>query len=124
MAILATIFILQIDAVKKAHIRGLLNAFKVPSQSTLKTQQEANEQAKEAAHMPGQIEDLTDLLEEDWKSLGSVREMGLDMAKFFRKELEKTWGSKHLAILDETEAGNWVMGVGVFIYEFNLEVTL
>ena len=45
----------QINAVKKAHICGLLNAFKVPSQSTLKTQQEANEQAKEATCTPGQI---------------------------------------------------------------------
>ena len=62
----------QIDAVKKAHICGLLNTFKVPSQSTLRTQQEANEQAKEATHMPGQIEDLTDLLAEDWSALGSV----------------------------------------------------
>ena len=65
----------------------------MPSQSTLKTQQEANEQAKEAACTPGQIEDLTDLRAEDWKSLGSVQEMGLDTAKFFQQELEKTWGS-------------------------------
>ena len=74
--------------------------------------------------MPGQIEDLTDLLAEDWKSLGSVREMGLDTAKFFRQELEKTWGSKHLTVLDETKARNWVMGVGVLVYEFSLKVTL
>ena len=35
----------QVNAIKKAHIRGLLNAFKVPSQLTLKTQQEVNEQS-------------------------------------------------------------------------------
>ena len=85
----------------------------MPSQSTLKTQQEVNEQAKEATCTPGQIEDLTDLLAEDWSVLGSVWQMGLDTAKFFRQELEKTWGSKHLAVLDEIEAGNWVMGVSV-----------
>ena len=60
---------------------------------------------------PGQIEDLCDLLAEDWKSLGSVREMGLDTQKFFRVELEPSWGSKHLAVLDEEEAGKWLMGV-------------
>ena len=36
---------LQADTVKKAHIRGLVNAFKVPTQSILKTQEQANCQA-------------------------------------------------------------------------------
>ena len=31
--------------VKRAHVRGLLHAFKVPTQSILRTQQQANEQA-------------------------------------------------------------------------------
>ena len=38
----------QMDAVKKAHVRSLLLAFKVPSQSTLRTQQQAAEQASKS----------------------------------------------------------------------------
>ena len=37
----------QVDAVKRAHVRGLLHAFKVPTQSILRTQKQANEQARE-----------------------------------------------------------------------------
>ena len=55
---------------------------------------------------PGQIENLTDLLAEDWSALGSVREMGLDTSKFFHEELEKSWESAHLAVFDGEEAGN------------------
>ena len=44
---------------------------------------------EEAARTPGQIEDLCDLLAEDWTSLGSVREMGIDTAKFFRVEMNR-----------------------------------
>ena len=40
-----SIYLFQIDDVKKAHVRGLLNAFKVPSQSIRRTQQQAAEQA-------------------------------------------------------------------------------
>ena len=29
------------------------------------------------------------------------------MAKFFRTEMENTWGQKHLAVFDEVEAWNW-----------------
>ena len=60
---------------------------------------------------PGQIEDLTDLLVEDWAQLGRVREMGGDTQKFFRQEMERTWGQKHLAIFPEDEAQKWVLGV-------------
>ena len=57
------------------------------------------------------IKDLTDLLAEDWSQLGSTLEMGEKTAKFFQMELENTWGSKHLAIFDEEEAPNWILGV-------------
>ena len=60
---------------------------------------------------PGQIEDLCDLLAEDWISLGSVREMGDATQKFFRAEMEKTWGEKHLGMFSEEEAKKWVLGV-------------
>ena len=59
------------------------------------------------------IEDLTDLLTEDWASLGSIREMGSTTAKFFRQEMEATWGSKHLAVFSEDEAKNWILGVSI-----------
>ena len=62
---------------------------------------------------PGNIEVLTDLLAEDWAKLGSVKEMGEKTQRFFREELEKTWGSKHLAVLSEEEAKNWLLGVSV-----------
>ena len=130
------------NEVKRAHVRGLLHAFKVPTQSILRTQQQANEQASkyssirllvpriiclpfvsrsplqlislltEAANRtPGQIEDLCDLLAEDWVTLGSVREMGDATQKFFRAEMEKSWGEKHLCVFSEEEAKKWVLGV-------------
>ena len=60
---------------------------------------------------PGSIEDLTDLLAEDWSQLGSVRDLGAGNKRFFREELEKSWGQKHLAVLDEEEAQKWLLGV-------------
>ena len=59
----------------------------------------------------GNIEVLTDLLAEDWSQLGSTCEMGEKTAKFFQMELENTWGSKHLAVFDEEEARNWILGI-------------
>ena len=59
------------------------------------------------------IEDLTDLLAEDWSKLGSVRDMGADSKRFFRAEMEKSWGKKHLAVLDEEEAKKWLLGVSI-----------
>ena len=61
----------------------------------------------------GNIEDLTDLLGEDWSQFGSTCEMGKKTAKFFRMELENTWGSKHLAVFDKEEARNWILGVSI-----------
>ena len=63
---------------------------------------------------PGTIEDLTDLLAEDWSKLGSVRDMGEASKRFFRAEMEQTWGHKHLAVLDENEAQKWLLGVRIF----------
>ena len=57
--------------------------------------------------------DLTDLLTEDWTTLGTTREIGEKTAKFFWTELENTWGSAHLAIFSDEEAKNWVLGVSV-----------
>ena len=59
------------------------------------------------------IEDLTDLLAEDWAKLGAVKEMGADTERFFRQEMEKTWGAKHLAVFSEEEARKWVLGVSI-----------
>ena len=79
----------------------------------------------------GNIEDLTDLLAEDWSQLGSTHEMGEKTAKFFWMELENTWGSKHLAVFDKEEACNWILGVsialpigGSTLTKFGLEVVL
>ena len=77
---------------------------------------------EEAARTPGQIEDLCDLLAEDWTSLGSVREMGIDTAKFFRVEMEQTWGSKHLTVFDDEEASKWILGVSVLLIKVDLVV--
>ena len=57
------------------------------------------------------MEDLTDLLLEDWKCLGSVRELGQDSLRFIRMEMERSWGSDKLGVFDEKEAQKWVLGV-------------
>ena len=67
------------------------------------------------------IEDLTDLLAEDWASLGSVREMGSTTAKFFRQEMEATCQpvlTKHLVVFSEDEAKNWILGVSTHFPTF------
>ena len=64
------------------------------------------------------IEDLTDLLAEDWASLGCVREMGSTTTKFFHQEMELTSGSKHLAVFSEDEAKNWILGVSTHFPTF------
>ena len=37
--------------------------------------------------------------------------MGVDTVRFFRQEMERTWGGKHLTVFDEEEAKNYVLGV-------------
>ena len=59
----------------------------------------------------GQVDDLTDLLLEDWRKLGSCREMGETTLKYVRTEMERTWGSDHLAVFEEGEAQKWLLGV-------------
>ena len=59
---------------------------------------------------------LTDLLLEDFKSFGTCQELGEESAKFIRNELETTWGSSHLTVLDEQEAQKWLLGVGACFY--------
>ena len=57
------------------------------------------------------MEDLTDLMMEDWQQLGSYREVGETTMKFIRTEMERTWGESHLAVLEEGEAQRWLLGV-------------
>ena len=77
-----------------------------------------------AERNPGAIEDLTDLLAEDWSQLGSVRDMGAANKRFFHAEMEKCWGQKHLAVLDEEEAQKWLLGVTrLFLIKGGLAVT-
>ena len=64
---------------------------------------------------PGTIKDLTDLLAEDWSQLGSIWDMGAANKRFFRAEMEQTWGQKHLAVLDKEEAHKWLLGVHIDI---------
>ena len=66
--------------------------------------------------IPGQIETLTDLLLEDFKSFRTCQELGEESANFIRHELKTTWGSSHLAVLDEQEAQKWLLGVGTCFY--------
>ena len=60
---------------------------------------------------PGKIDDLTDLLLEDWRRLGNVREIGKDTLRFIRLEMERSWGDKKLSVFEEGEAQKWVLGV-------------
>ena len=138
---------LQVEAVKQSH--ALLNAFKMPTQSMVKTMQEAEEQSSKhltfiqyhcttpnqlhfklsyillfqfSEWESGNIDHLTNLLAEDWAKLGTTREIVEKTAHFFQTELENTWGFKHLAIFEDEEAKNWVLGVGIF-HKFDLEFT-
>ena len=54
--------------------------------------------------VPGKVEDLTDLLLEDWQKLGNCREIGEATLRFIRTEMERSWGDKKLAVFDEAEA--------------------
>ena len=56
---------------------------------------------------------LMDLLAKDWAKLGSIKEMGEKMQRFFHEEHKKTWGTKHLAVFSEEEAKSWTLGVSV-----------
>ena len=65
---------------------------------------------------PGDIEALTDYLLEDYKNFPKVPEFGEETACFIRKEMEDTWGSKHLSVLPKAEAQHWILGVGFFTH--------
>ena len=60
---------------------------------------------------PGNVEVLTDLLLEKWRNVPEARQLGEESAKFFRQEMEATWGQGHLAVLSEDEAQKWLLGV-------------
>ena len=62
---------------------------------------------------PGKIEDLTDLLLEDWVQLGSCRELGETTMSFTHEELERTWREEHATVFDEQEAQKWLVGVKI-----------
>ena len=66
------------------------------------------------ARNPGDIDSLADLLLSDMKNFPQVRELGKKSARFIREELEKTWGSSHLAVLSEEEAQKWLLGVCLY----------
>ena len=65
---------------------------------------------------PGNVEVLTDLLLEKWCNVPEARQLGEESAKFFRQEMEATWGQGHLAVLSEDEAQRWLLGVSPFFY--------
>ena len=67
------------------------------------------------ARNPGDIDSLADLLLSDMKNFPQVRELGEMSARFIREELEKTWGSSHLAVLSEEEAQKWLLGVCLYL---------
>ena len=129
----------------KANLRAIIQSFVLPTQKLKKTAEEVEAQYKSRCcyfygnllshlelrfprqplphsiisildRVPGQIETLTDLLLEDFKSFGTCQELGAESAKFIHNELETTWGSSHLAVLDEQEAQKWLLGVGAFVY--------
>ena len=66
------------------------------------------------------MEDLTDLLLEDWRKLGNCREIGEATLRFIRTEIERSWGDKKLAVFDEAEAQKWVLGVRLLSTELPL----
>ena len=66
---------------------------------------------------PGNVEVRMDLLLEKWRNVPEARQLGEESAKFFRQEMEATWGQGHLAILSEDEAQKWLLGVS-FMFMF------
>ena len=68
--------------------------------------------------VPGKVEDLTDLLLEDWAQLGSCRELGESTSRFLREEMERTWGEEHVAVFDEKEAQKWLVGVSIILFTY------
>ena len=67
------------------------------------------------ARNPGDIDSLADLLLSDMKNFPQVHELGETSARFIQEELEKTWGSSHLAVLSEEEAQKWLLGVCLYL---------
>ena len=63
---------------------------------------------------PGDIEVLTNLLIENYKNFPEARQLGEELARFIRQEIEATWGQGHLAVLSEDEAQHWLLGVRGF----------
>ena len=60
---------------------------------------------------PGDIEAITDIFVEDFLNFPTTRELGEDLARFVREEMERTWGKKHMAVLSEDESQMWILGV-------------
>ena len=73
---------------------------------------------------PGNVEVLTDLLLEKWRNVPEARQLGEESAKFFRQEMEATWGQGHLAVLSEDEAQKWLLGVSPFVFFLGLRILL
>ena len=68
--------------------------------------------------VPGKVEDLTDLLLEDWAQLGSCRELGESTSRFLREEMERTWGEEHVTLFHEKEAQKWLVGVSIILFTY------
>ena len=60
---------------------------------------------------PGDIEVITDIFVKDFLNFPTTRELGEDLARFVREEMEHTWGEKHMAVLSEDESQMWILGV-------------
>ena len=64
-----------------------------------------------ADRKPGDIEAITDLFFEDFLNFPTTLELREESANFVREEMERTWGSQHLAVFSEDEAQKWLLGV-------------
>ena len=69
---------------------------------------------------PGDIEVITDMFVEDFLNFATTRELGEDLARFVREEMERTWGEKHMAILSADESQAWLLGVSCFFLLVNV----
>ena len=53
---------------------------------------------------------------EDFLNFLTTRKLGEDSVRFVRKEMERTWGEKHMAMLSVDESQMWLLGVSWFFF--------
>ena len=68
---------------------------------------------------PGNIEAITDIFVEDFLNFPTTRELGEDLARFVREEMECTWREKHMAMLSEDESQMWILGVSYLALSYS-----